>query len=89
MDDGAILDENAVPRSKRQKRNPQELKLLELHMKRKVPHLYLNKLTESRQDKLNDFNGVVRQALLSPQRHRQVATLREERILEKSINRSR
>ena len=50
---------------RKDKRNADELKLIEMHMKRRVPQLYLNTQGKQR-EKLSDFNDVMKQSLLSP-----------------------
>ena len=55
-------------------------RLADLHIKRRVPQLYLSKcLRDGSQGKqLNEFNSVLKDSLLTPQRHRQVMTLKEQ-----------
>ena len=64
---------------------PKDVKLMDLHMKRKVPQLYLSKkLREGQTGGLNDFNSILNKSLLSPSRHRYVATKLEQESMEKS-----
>ena len=60
------------------KKNKNEIKIDMMHMKRKLPQLYLS--NEERQGKtgsINAFNAVLKKSLLSPQKHRYIATDRE------------
>ena len=53
-----------------------------MHMKRKVPHLYLSPIEDPKLN-LNDFNHVLKSSLLSPQKYRYVATKHEQEALQR------
>ena len=61
------------------------VKLVEMHMKRKVPQMYISTGSrDGKNQKLNDFNSVLKQTLLTPQRHRYVTTRREEADMDRA-----
>ena len=65
---------------------PHEIKLADMHMKRRAPHLYMSKKVRDggRAGGLNEFNSILKQSLMSPKKSRQIATLREMEDLERA-----
>ena len=71
---------------KKDKRTIHDIKLAEMHMKRRVPQLYLSKNAKlgGQEGKMNDFNSALKKSLLSPRKHRYIATLREQALLNRA-----
>ena len=65
---------------------PHEIKLADMHMKRRAPHLYLSKKVREggRAGSLNEFNSILKQSLMSPKKTRQIATMHEMEDLERT-----
>ena len=67
-----------------------EVKLMELHMKRKIPQLYLSKdLREGKTAKMNEFNSILQSSLLSPKKQRYVTTKHEQDSIDRHCLTSR
>ena len=65
---------------------PQEIKIADMHMKRRAPHLYLSKKVREggRAGSLNEFNTILKQSLMSPKKTRAIATMHEMEDLERT-----
>lgn len=62
----------------KEKRTLQEVKLADMHMKRRVPQIYLSRdVKQGKVSNMNDFNSVLKKSLLSPQKQRYIATMQE------------
>lgn len=69
---------NSPTLRKKEKRTLQDIKLAEMHMKRRVPQLYLSKDNkEGKIVKMNDFNRILNKSLMSPTKGRYVKTRHE------------
>ena len=65
---------------------PHEIKLADMHMKRRAPHLYLSKKAREggQAGGLNEFNSILKQSLMNPRKSRQIATMHEMDDLERA-----
>ena len=54
-------------------------------MKRRVPQLYMSRdVREGYGGKMNDFNSQLKKSLLTPRKHRYIATKHEQELLERA-----
>ena len=65
---------------------PSEIKIADMHMKRRAPHLYLTKKAREGgpAGSLNEFNQILKQSLMSPKKTRAIATMHEMDDLERT-----
>lgn len=62
-----------------------DAKLADMHMKRRVPQLYLSKdVRDGKLEKMNDFNRILNKSLMSPTKGRYVKTRHEQESLDRS-----
>ena len=62
---------------KKDRRTLNDVKLADMHMKRRVPQLYLSDEGKIGNTNMNEFNSQLKKSLLSPKKHRYVATKHE------------
>ena len=66
---------NVTRTKKNDKRISSDVKVADMHMKRRVPQLYMSvDMKEGRGGHLNEFNSMLQKSLLSPKRQRFIST---------------
>ena len=69
----------------RQQKTIKDIKLADMHMKRRAPQLYLSsEVRDGQKGKMNDFNSQLKKSLLTPRKHRYIATKHEQELMERA-----